>query len=99
MFSLLSCISLLLYRKRELFILSKSFLLSRANDISSFNGLSEAVFCIMSLLFGNKALESAVSYRIIKLVILLLITLGVTSYFCGKDVTDFLKTWDNFAKD
>ena len=92
MFFLLSCISLLLYRKRELFTLSKFSLLLRANNILFFSKLLKAVFCIISLLSKNKAFKSAVSYRIIKLVISLLVTSSTTFYFCNKDVTNFLET-------
>ena len=90
---------MLLYKKRKLFTLSKSSLSLRANDIPFFSGLSEAALCIISLLSENKALKLAISYKIIKLVIPLSVTLGVTPYFCDKDITDFLETWDNFAKD
>ena len=95
----LSCISSSLRGKRESSTSSKSSSSSRANDTPSFSGLSEAALCIMSPLSRNEALKLAVSYRIIKLVMPLPATSSATPYFRGKDVTDFLETWDNFAKD
>ena len=83
---------MLLYRKRELSTLSKSSLLLRANDIFFFNRLLEAVFYIISLLFKNKVSELAISYKIIKPVIPLLIISGITLYFYNKDIINFLKT-------
>ena len=99
MSSLLSYISLLLHRKRKLFTLSKFSLSLKANDTLFSNKLLKAALCTISLLFENEASELAVSYRIIKLVMPLLATSGVTLYFCDKDITDFLKTWDNFIED
>ena len=86
------CISLSLCKKRELFTLNKFSLSLRANDISFFNKLSKAALYIISLLFKNKTFKLVISYRIIKPVISLLTTLSATSYFCDKDVTNFLKT-------
>ena len=91
MFFLLFCISLLLYRKRKLFTLSKFFLLLRANNILFSNKLSKATFYIISLLSENKVSKLTISYRIIKLVILLLVTLSTTLYFYNKNITNFLE--------
>ena len=87
----MSCISLLLYKKRELFTLSKFSLLLKTNDIPFSNRLLEAAFYIISLLSKNKAFKSAISYKIIKLVIPLLVILNTIFYFYNKDIIDFLK--------
>ena len=96
---LLSRISSLSHKKRESSTSSKSSSSPRANNTLSSSGLSKAALCTISLLSENKVPESVISYRIIKPVMPLPVTSGATPYFRGKDVTDFLKTWDNFAED
>ena len=66
-------------------------MLSRANNIPSSSKLSKAALYIISLLSENKALESAISYKIIKPVMPLPATSGTTFYFYNKDVINFLE--------